>query len=279
MKRFALILLCLLPCTLLRGQGRAIEQYASGSNDKQWALLHIDPPDAIVTLDSTDVRMTRNGTVQAFLPVGKHSFVVESPFYHSYTSQFELTDSVKVILDIRLTPAFGYASVHTPLKDGMVFIDGIFSGKENTGLCKLSEGPHRLRIIRDSLKYYDGIFQLESGAKKWLDITEYTITPASRREMTVARMAQAGLAGADADEEAAADENQWGMLSIHANVAGATVLVNGVEYGQSPCIVKGLKPSVRYRITVRMDGWREQTRMVSVKSGEMPELEFTLKKK
>ena len=101
--------------------------------------------------------------------------------------------------------------------------------------------------------------------------------------MTATRLAKAGLAGgvATAEEDKLIDENStnWGMLNLHANVAGATVLVNGVEYGLTPCIVKGLKPSVKYRITVRMDGWREQTRMISVKSGEMPEMEFTLKKK
>lgn len=280
MKRIALVCLLLSLGLILRGQGRAIEQFASGSNDKQWALLNIDPPNAIITLDSAEVHTTRNGVLQAFLPLGKHAFVIESPYYHSYESQFELTDSCKVQLDIHLVPAFGYARVSTPLRGGMIFIDGEFCGKEKTPPCKLSEGSHRVRLIRDTLKFYDGVFQLESGGKNYLEITEYTITPASRSEMTASRLAQAGLAGTAIEDEII-DENSttWGMLNLHSNVAGATVLVNGVEYGLTPCIIKGLKPSVRYRFTVRMDGWREQTRMVYVKSGEMQEIEITLKKR
>ena len=107
---------------MLRAQGLAIEKYASGTTDKQWALLRIDPPNAIVTLDSADIRMTRNGVIQAFLPLGMHKISVESPFFHPYESQIELTDSLKVQLDIRLVPAFGYASVRTILKNGLIFI-------------------------------------------------------------------------------------------------------------------------------------------------------------
>ena len=281
MKKFlTCVLMLTMALPLLRAQGLAIEKYASGTTDKQWALLRIDPPSAIVTLDSADVRMTRNGTIQAFLPLGMHKVAVESPFYHPYESQFNLTDSSKVELDIRLVPAFGYASVRTSLKNGLIFIDGDFCGREKTPVCKLNEGPHRLRILRDSLKYCDQVFNLESGGKENRDITEFTVTPASRAERLSARSALAGLSGTNPDGDALTDDqNQWGMVSLKSNVAGATVLVNGIEYGTSPCIIKGLKPGVSYRITVRMDGWRQQTRMISAKSGDLSVIEMDLKKR
>ena len=154
MKRLSLIvLLCMLTAMALRAQGRAIEKYASGANEKQWALLRIDPANAIVTLDSTDVRMIRDGILQAFLPLGEHKFIVESPFYHRYESKFTLSDSLKVELDIRLVPAFGFLSVVTPLRNGLIFIDGRFCGKGTTPVGKYEEGAHDIVILRDSMKY------------------------------------------------------------------------------------------------------------------------------
>ena len=281
MKRF---LLCLLLWSMtlppLFAQGLAIEQYASGTSDKQWALLRIDPPNAIVTLDSTDIRTTRGGVIQAFLPLGMHKVRVEAPFFHDYSASFELSDSAKTQLDIRLVPAFGYASVRTSLKNGLIFIDGTFYGREKTAVCKLGEGDHRLIILRDTLKYCDRIITLESGSKNQWDILDFTVTPASRSEIQSVRSALAGLGevrtNGDTEE---GGQDGWGMVNLRTNVAGATVLVNGIEYGTSPCIIKGLKPSVRYRITVRKDGWRQQTRMVSVKNGEMPDLAIEMKKR
>ncbi len=282
MKKFALILMTLTLGVLgLQAQGLAIEKYASGANEKQWALLRIDPANAIVTLDSTDVRMIRGGILQAFLPLGEHNFIVESPFYHRYESKFTLTDSLKVELDIRLQPAFGFLSVVTPLRNGLIFIDGRFCGKGITPVSKYEEGSHDIVILRDSTKYYDAPYVVESGSKSKLVISDYTPTPQSRAEAQALRNAEAGLSGAvlDAESDAGDGENQWGMINLHSNVAGATVLVNGIEYGQTPCVVKGLKPAVKYRITLRKDGWREKTRMVSVKSGEMPDIEIKMKKK
>lgn len=283
MRKFAFILLTLTITALgLRAQGLAIEKYASGANEKQWALLRIDPPNAIVTLDSTDIRMTRNGIVQAFLPLGEHTYVVESPFYRRYESKFDLSDSLKVEIFVRLEPAFGFMSVATPLKNGLIFIDGRFAGKGVTPINKYEEGAHRVVILRDTLKYCDASFYVESGSKNKIVVTDYTPTRLTRAEVQAMRYAEAGLAGAtlDAESTGAGDgENQWGMINLHSNVAGATVLVNGIEYGETPCVVKGLKPAVKYRITLRKEGWREKTQMVSVKSGELPDIEIKMKKK
>ena len=280
-KLILIVLLGLTTVWALRAQGLAIEKYASGANDKQWALLNIYPPNAIVTLDSTDVRMTRNGVVQAFLPLGEHSFVVESPFYRPYTSKFELNDSLKVELDIRLEPAFGFLSVATPLRNGLIFIDGRFVGKGTSPVSKYEEGSVHIVILRDSLKYYDGTYFVDSGSKNKIVISDFTPTHLSRAEAQAIRYAEAGLNGVSLDATAGSDENenQWGMVNLHSNVAGATVLVNGIEYGESPCVIKGLKPNVKYRITLRKDGWREKTLMISVKSGEMPDIGIKMKKK
>ena len=102
--------------------------------DKQWVVFNITPENAILHIDSLDVKV-RNGRMQCYLPLGTHGYKVESPFHQAVEDSLELNDSVRTPVTVILQPFYSYLTVKTPSDDYTIYIDDqlIGNGEATSG--------------------------------------------------------------------------------------------------------------------------------------------------
>ena len=81
---------------------------------EQWVQFEVSPKNAIVHMDTTII-LLRDGLMAKYLPLGKHTYQVEAPFYEELTDSFELADSAKTMLSIALQPTYSYLTVSTQM--------------------------------------------------------------------------------------------------------------------------------------------------------------------
>lgn len=142
----------------------------------QWVVFDISPANAILHIDSATY-LLRQGSKVLRLPVGKHRYLVESPFYEAVADSVELTDTTKVRLDIRLQPIYSYLTVKTPWRKGSVYVDDQPIGGQECTSFRLNEGRHTLSVyVRDTC-YYHAIFDIGRAEKKVIVLTEKDYHP------------------------------------------------------------------------------------------------------
>lgn len=143
---------------------------------QQWVTITTDPANTIVTIDSTTT-LVNDGQYTALLPVGKHDWHVESPFYEEQADSFLLTDTARVSLSIKLQPAYAYVTVSTPWELGDIYIDGFYTARGSGSSRRLQEGKHRLSVFRYDMCIYDGTFTIGSAEKKHITLTARNFSP------------------------------------------------------------------------------------------------------
>lgn len=141
-------------------------------NPNQWVVFKISPERAIVTMDSVMHRVA-NGTLSLYLPVGKHGFTIESPFYESMSDSIFLTDESKVEKDIFLEPLYSYLTVRTGDNNMDIFVDEELQGTGEVTVGRINEGPHRVSLLRNSQWVKDTIINIERAEKKTVTLDGY----------------------------------------------------------------------------------------------------------
>lgn len=258
----------------------AVAAQAAAGN---WAVFNVNPRNAIVTIDSAAVHNVRDGLLQVMLPFGTHRYKCESPYFEQECGEFEVTDTTKSVKWIDLKPLFAYLVVTNPIPGSYIYVDGEKVGKTISENCRISEGMHRISIVKGDECWYDSTFILSKGEKKTIAIDSVGLKPEPLASVT-------GLVIPEADDSAPAEilteeeatvrmKTECGRLSIHTPVPGATILVNGKVSGTTPAVINDLYPGVKYRITLRMEGFRETSRIIEVPRGDMLDLEIKMKKR
>lgn len=137
---------------------------------EQWVIFDTQPRDLILTVDST-MMTVHGGRAQMFLPIGKHAWKAESPFYMQEEGTFELTDEERLNVAIALQPVYSYLTVKTPCIDCDVYVDGQYIGRKLATSGHLREGAHRLTLMRENQPFYEGDFSIGWKEKKTIELT------------------------------------------------------------------------------------------------------------
>ena len=137
---------------------------------EQWVIFDTQPWDVILTIDST-MTTVHGGKAQFFLPVGKHTWKAESPFYMQEEGSFDLTDEERLNVPIVLQPVYSYLTVKTPCLDCEIYVDGQHIGQTQATSGHLREGVHRLTLMREDQLYYEGNFSIGWKEKKTIELT------------------------------------------------------------------------------------------------------------
>ena len=137
---------------------------------EQWVIFDTQPYDVILTIDST-MTTVHGGRAQFFLPIGKHTWKAESPFYMQEEGSFELTDEERLNVAISLQPVYSYLTVKTPCLDSQIYVDGQYIGQTQATSGHLREGIHRLTLMREDQPYYEGDFSIGWKEKKTIELT------------------------------------------------------------------------------------------------------------
>ena len=151
---------------------------------KQWVVFKVTPENAILYVDST-VALLRNGTAQFNLPVGRHPYRVEAPFYEEWADTLELTDSAKLYLPVVLQSFYSYLTVRTPMPDATIFLNGQPIGKGVATSGHLQAGDHHLLVMNKKVCHYDSILRIGRGEKKVLELamSDLQVRPAPAKRV------------------------------------------------------------------------------------------------
>ena len=142
----------------------------------QWVQFGISPENAVLHIDSTTC-LIRDGGKTLRLPVGKHTYQVESPFYEAVCDTFVLTDTAKLRLTVSLQPTYLYLTVLTPMRKAEIRVDGQPIGRGTAVSGRLAEGSHRLAVYVRGTCCYDEPFSIGRSEKKTITLTEPQLKP------------------------------------------------------------------------------------------------------
>lgn len=247
---------------------------------QQWAVFSIIPRNAMLTVDGKRNMLIRDGFAQVFLDAGTHRWICESPFYETASGEFEINGDNRVEIRVNLAPAFGTLKVMTQDKNALIYIDGRCAGKGSVDSGKLGSGEHSVMLVRDTLCLYRAVVTLEAGEKKNISISarDYEIIPL-RLILSPSGVSMASFISRDGSADEPASVRGKGDLNVSADIKGVRVLVNGVQKGNTPCIVKELAAGQTYRVTLRLEGYQDYTEMVRMEEGKTFEMNVKMKKK
>ena len=314
---------------------------------KQWVVFQVIPENAILQVDST-VALVRDGTAQFELPLGKHGYHVEAPFYEELSDSVEVVDSAKLVVPVVLQSVYSYLTVRLPVAEGRIFIDSQPIGKGEATSGRLQPGDHHLLVMQEENCYADTVVNLGIGEKKILTLnaSDLRVRPLMARaiipgvveeakdstvtdSMAVSQDSLKAMVTITApDEETQIWLNReplaygkwegqlgmgfyfvntlkegleskpiflwvddtlpkvidlslpkasYGVLNIHSNVVGATILLNRVEVGVTPCILENLPATVACKICLKKKGYRDATITVMPVPNDMLNVELNMK--
>lgn len=206
---------------------------------KQYWVLSTEPKEAMVYVDDEFAGSGMQNICKQ-LPLGKHTYRVESPMYHPAAGSVELTAERKLEQRIVLTPAFGYVGIRTlPEEGAQVFIDDeLLDDLTPCRSGRLKSGIHRIKVLK-------------------------TMYIPETKEITIK------------DEQIHSLEIRlrpnYGEVSVNCDPEGC-ILINGEKKGIERW--KGKLDAGLYTVEVTKPAYRSQKKDIEVKTGEQLQVRF-----
>ncbi len=315
---------------------------------KQWVVFQVIPENAILQVDST-VALVRDGTAQFELPLGKHGYHAEAPFYEELSDSVEVVDSAKLVVPVVLQSVYSYLTVKLPIAEGLIFIDSEPIGKGEATSGHLQPGDHHLIVMQEETCLADTVINMGVGEKKVLalkasdlrarplmarainpqpieEVKDSTVTDSLAAVPQDSLKALVTITAPDAETQIwlnreplaygkwvgqlgigfysvstlkegleskpiflwvddtlpkvvdlSLPKASYGVLNIHSNVVGATILINRVEVGVTPCILENLPATVACKILLKKKGYRDAAITVMPVPNDMLNVEINMK--
>jgi hypothetical protein len=231
---------------------------------KQWAVVHVEPSNAIVTIDST-THSTMTGKVQALLPVGSHSIRVEAPFYEELADTFFLSDTARLDKHIRLQPQYSYLEVTAGSPDAEIRLDGHLIGKGMARTGRIASGVHELTLHRGALCIHRSMVTLASGERRILSVGE----TGTQHQSSV--LPEYTAASSDVISFFVQEEHP-DTFHIRAFDDSTEIWVNREMVGHGSW--KGVLPSGTIAVSTRKDGLESRTQYVQVGGGSRQQVKM-----
>jgi hypothetical protein len=274
----------------------------------QWLVINPEPTEAMVYLND---KLVKTGSYQAKLKPGKYSYRVEAPMYHSEVGFVEIANARKE-LSVKLKPAFGSISVNTdPEKDAKVLIDGKL--QPNVTPCQsepLTAGDHIVQVLKDLYEPVNQKVTVVEGQTVPINLTmvpnfaELDVTLPENATLFINNEQKAtgnwkgrlsaGVYSLEArldkykpakqDIELTVGDNKSvaltpspieGSLDVIATPSGATISINGKEYGTTPYTFDKLLIG-EYSVQLTKTGYATVNKTVTIEEGKNTELKETL---
>lgn len=249
---------------------------------KQWAVLTVNPAQALIYLDST-LYPIQEGYLSLYLPLGKHSCRIESPFYQTLNDTIELVDTARFEKRFDLTPYYAYLTVETAFPDAQIWLDGQLLGTQRVESGRLTPGPYRLTISRMDNIYYDQQIDIANAERKVIDLRSVTLQPLREAEYQpgvgllvsdTATLATTGQpSGSDAIRNQFSINAQSGTLQSNIHIvavdADTEIWLNRELVGKGEWSGQ-LAPGF-YAVSSKKDGLESRTRYFWVEAGAAAE--------
>jgi formylglycine-generating enzyme required for sulfatase activity len=272
--------------------------------ESQWLVINTEPDDAMVYIDN---QFVKSGMYQTKLKPGSYVYRVESPLYYPEVGKVQITDDRKE-LNVKLKPAFGDISVSTePEQDAKVIVDGRLQQK--TTPCKtepLTGGEHRVQVVKEMYQPITQKIMVTEGQTTELNLAmepnfaEVNIVSVPKATIYINNQLKdtgnwqgrlsPGIYSLDArlenhktakqDIEVLAGDKRnitlnpepiYGSLDVMTTPAGASISINGKEYGTTPNTVSKLLIG-DYKVKLNKTGFASVNKYVTVIEGKSTEV-------
>lgn len=221
-------------------------------------------------------------------------------------------------LNIKLKPAFGHLSVlgtaQSDLDGAAVYVDEKYVGRVPVRNMQLNSGTHSIRVIKEMYEAYNATFTISDEENKQLtprlvaDFADVTLVTAdgaeiyindelkgrtswkgklasgsylfeSRKEGHLPYKMSYDITRMDQDKSIhiQAPTPIYGSLVISSTPGKAKVSINGKAAGETPMFVSRQIIGT-HTIAVELDGYKKQTKTVTVREGQEVNLSFALEK-
>lgn len=152
--------------------------------EKQWAVFYIQPEQAMATVDSILYR-TLDGVIQTYLPIGKHSVKIESPFYEAHEDTILLEEDRRLEKQVHLQPLYSFLSVNSHMPSAEIRLDGELIGTQEARSKRLLPGIYTLSVQKDSFLIYQETIELAAAERKVIDLKKASSSPTALSSQTV----------------------------------------------------------------------------------------------
>jgi len=241
--------------------------------ESQWLVINPEPVDAAIYIDNVFVKV---GIYSAKYKPGSYVYRVEAPLYYTEAGKVEITESKKEI-NVKLKPAFGYVIVNTePEKDAKVIIDGkTLTNNTPSRSEALASGEHTVQVLKEMYQPTDQKVTVTDGQTTLvnfimqpnfaeLNLTAPTeailyINNQQKATGTWSGRLNAGIysletrldkhRNAKQDIELKVGDKRtldlqptpiYGSLDVISSPLGASIAINGKEYGTTPNTINKL---------------------------------------
>jgi hypothetical protein len=276
----------------------------------QWLVINPEPSDAMIYVNDVYVK---SGMYQAKVKPGTYNYRVELALYQSEVGKIQVTDAKKEV-NVKLRPAFGFFTVKTePEAGAKVILDGKTQIKTTPYQSEaLPSGEYTVQVVKEMYQPVTKKVMVYDGQTTALNI----VLPPNFAEITVNAPADATIfinnqqkgiatwqgrlnAGsysfearrdkhrpAKQDVNIFAGDNKtielqptaiFGSLDIMTEPSGASIIIDGKEYGTTPNTVNNL-PIGDCSLQLKKSGYATVNKTVIISDGKSTELNETLTK-
>ncbi len=195
-----------------------------------------DPEGATVTINGRVADVTP--TTITRLPAGTYLIKLEKTGYLPACRTAAILEGGRATVEVKLEPAFGLALVDSKPQGAEVHMDGVFRGRTPFFMVDVPLGRHR--------------FRFEAPGRLPREVEEDLSDRVPRRVFVE-------LPG------------NAGRLAVRSTPPGATVRLNGVERGRTPCEIEDV-PAGENVVEILLAGYRPFSEKVEVRAQETREV-------
>ena len=199
-----------------------------------------DPPKATVSVD----RKTRGETplLVSDLAPGPHLVCIQKQGFRDVWQTVEVVGQDTREIDVTLETITGLVLVRSTPTNADITVKGIAIGRTPTLVTSLPVGTHRLKIATPGYQF------------KEVEVPVQDRTPATVQVDLI---------------------SDSSTLTIETDAEGATVRVNGIDHGPSPCTVERI-PEGEVNVDIRAEGYTPLHHKLKLAAGETQKIKLSL---
>jgi formylglycine-generating enzyme required for sulfatase activity len=276
--------------------------------ESQWLMITPEPANALVYINDEFVK---TGEYIAKLKPGAYNYRVELPLYHTEAGSVEVGNTKKT-LSVKLKPAFGYIKISSQPESGaQVFVNGkLTTGTTPLTTEPIASGEHTVQVVKEMYQPITRKVQVMDGQTIPLDVilqpnfAELTINAPSGASIVLnnqqkgtgswSERLSAGIYSIEArldkhltakqDIELATGDKRtielqptpiYGSLDVVSSPSGATIKINGKDYGITPNTINKLLIG-DYKVELSRQGYAPLTKSISITEGTSAMISETL---
>ena len=269
-----------------------VDTIVTRSAGKQYVMFNVTPTNAIVELDGMPLEVDSDGYAEKSMSYGTYDYRVSCADYHTEAGKLTVSSAGKVEKNISLRPNFGWIDIKGSSEHhgAQVYLDNKHIGQLPLKSDAVKSGTYQVKVLKPLYKPYEQSVTVadnntttlnvalvpnfanitlttDAESEIWIDGRqrgkgqcivgleqgEYTVEvkrPSYRTVSDVIHVAELN----DRTIQLSSPTPIYGVLDISSSPSRATVLVDGVEVGQTPLILENLLVG-SHKVTLKKEGY------------------------